>query len=284
MLKVLSVTQRQAITQSVSQHGAAYHGDLSKSVTHLVAAVPQGKKYEFARQWGITVVTLQWITDSLRRRMALEGAYYDPTLPTERQGQGAFKEFLPEHVQLEKRARDEEAAQKASEIGRKKLRRTASAKLGSQNLELWQNITAGSDNTPRHVNNNWTDPDATADAARWTEIAPLECQNGNGLAEKARLSTSDVAKLNDRPKQGIFQGRLIYIHGFDSNKAGYFSSKTITMVATNFPDVYRPQSYSLISKQMALPLVHLKQIFRLLQMMTSRKELCLCHTMCQGSV
>ena len=221
-LKVLSVTQRQAITQSVSQHGAAYHGDLSKSVTHLVAAVPQGKKYEFARQWGINVVTLQWITDSLRRRMALEGPYYDPLLPTERQGQGAFKEFLPEHVQLEKRARDEEAAQKASEMGRKKLRRTASAKLGSQNFELLQNITAGSDHTQGNVSNNWMDLDSTVDAARWNETALPERQNGNSIAEKPRLSTSDAEKSDDRPKQGIFQGRLIYIYGFDSTKASYF--------------------------------------------------------------
>ena len=265
IFKVSSVTQRQAITQSVSQHGAAYHGDLSKSVTHLVAAVPQGKKYEFARQWGITVVTLQWITDSLRRRMALEGVYYDPTLPTERQGQGAFKELLPDHFHLEKHARDEEAAQKASEMGRKKLRRTASAKLGSQNLELWQNITAGSDHVQRNVNNSLMDPDTTVDAVRWTETALPERQNENGTAEKPHLSTSDAEKPDNRPRQGIFQGRLIYIHGFDSNKASYLSDQNITLAETIIPNVYRPQFYLLISEQMALPLVHLNQIFCLLQ-------------------
>ena len=235
--------------QAVNENGAIYHGDLSKSVTHLVAAVAQGKKYEFARQWGVTVVTLQWITDSLRRRMALEGAYYDPTLPAERQGQGAFKEFLPEHVQLEKRARDEEAAQKAVELGRKKLRRTASAKLGSQNLQLWQNITAGSDHAQRDTNNEWTDPDTLTNPAQPSERDLTDGPNGHSINEKSGTLVSSVVNRDNRlttrtlPKQGIFQGRLIYIHCFDATKASHESknSKGVIAAEISVSDMYRPQ-------------------------------------------
>ena len=256
--------------QSVNENGATYHGDLSKSVTHLVAAVSQGKKYEFARQWGVPVVTLRWVTDSLRRRMALESSYYDPALPEERQGQGAFKEYLPEHLQLEKRARDEEAAQKAAEMGRKKLRRTASAKLGSQNLELWQNITAGSDNVQRAINNEWTDPNVVTNPAQSAERAPVEGENGYNIDKRSGTLASALGNRENSsatrtlPRQGIFQGRLIYVHGFDATKASHQSktAKSIHLAAEiSFSDMYRPQFYSIISERMVLMCAHQKQIF-----------------------
>lgn len=71
------------------QNGATYHPDLTKQVTHLIAAAPTGKKYDFAVLNNINVVHPAWLADSLERGMALEEKYYNPNLPPDRVGVGA---------------------------------------------------------------------------------------------------------------------------------------------------------------------------------------------------
>ena len=70
-------------------HGASYRPDLTKSVSHLIAAIPSGNKYDFARDTGINIVTFEWLYDSLERGMALDESFYDPELPREKIGVGA---------------------------------------------------------------------------------------------------------------------------------------------------------------------------------------------------
>jgi DNA replication regulator DPB11 len=71
--------------------------------------------------------------------MVLEESLYHPTLPLEEQGKGAWNRGARTHVQLDKRARDEKPP---LEVPRK-LRRTASSKLGSQSEGLWGDIMSG---------------------------------------------------------------------------------------------------------------------------------------------
>ena len=211
----LIVSQRQTIIQTINSNGATYHGDLSKSVTHLVAVAPQGKKYEFARQWGITVVSFQWITDCLKRGMTLEGQYYDPTLPEERQGQGAWNEVVPEQIQLQKRAREEEAALKAADTGRRKLRRTASAKLGSQNLDIWHDITAGSNKAQVNVDDTFVDGDEHNKAI----MQDRNVISLDGSEDKKPIQApGNQIPSRSLPSHGVFQGRLIFVFGFNAAK------------------------------------------------------------------
>ena len=39
--------------------------------THLVVGAVGGKKYEFAKKWGVIIVPFQWVQDSIKRGFAL---------------------------------------------------------------------------------------------------------------------------------------------------------------------------------------------------------------------
>jgi len=84
-----TASDREKVGNIVRLHGASYHPHLTKSVSHLVAAIPSGDKYDFARSTGISIVTVEWLHDSLERGMALDESFYDPELPREKIGVGA---------------------------------------------------------------------------------------------------------------------------------------------------------------------------------------------------
>ncbi|KAI4715022.1 hypothetical protein J4E89_000708 [Alternaria sp. Ai002NY15] len=128
--------QRKTIQESVDANGAEYHGDLTKSVTHLIAAAPSGKKYEHALNWRMKIVSLEWLEQSLERGMVLDEALYNPTMPVEERGQGAWDRKLPASPAIGKRTRDAEPSQALNPF-RRKLRRSASTKTSilRQHLE-----------------------------------------------------------------------------------------------------------------------------------------------------
>ncbi|ETI21238.1 hypothetical protein G647_07583 [Cladophialophora carrionii CBS 160.54] len=130
---------RAQLQNNVKQNGGEYTGDLTKDVTHLIAAKPEGKKYEYGMQWQKKVVSLKWYKDSLERGMQLDEALYHPTLPVTEQGVGAWNRKQRPSPQLGKRAREETIAPEPS----RKLRRTASVRLGSQNQDMWSDIVGG---------------------------------------------------------------------------------------------------------------------------------------------
>ena len=86
---VTTASDREKVGNIVKLHGASYRPDLTKSVSHLIAAIPEGSKYDFARNTGINIVTFEWLYDSLERGMALDESFYDPELPREKIGVGA---------------------------------------------------------------------------------------------------------------------------------------------------------------------------------------------------
>ncbi|KKY16653.1 putative brct domain protein [Diplodia seriata] len=51
--------QRKYLEETVTAHGATYQGDLTRAITHLIAAAPSGKKFDFARQWNLKTVSLE---------------------------------------------------------------------------------------------------------------------------------------------------------------------------------------------------------------------------------
>ncbi|KAI4937214.1 uncharacterized protein J4E92_001944 [Alternaria infectoria] len=139
--------QRKTIQESVDANGAEYHGDLTKSVTHLIAAAPSGKKYEHALNWRMKIVSLEWLEQSLERGMVLDEALYNPTMPVEERGQGAWDRKMPASPAIGKRTRDAEPSQALNPF-RRKLRRSASTKVGSQSDAFWAGITAPSFERP----------------------------------------------------------------------------------------------------------------------------------------
>ena len=141
-------------------HGGRNHHDLTKAVTHLIAASPSGEKYEYARLWGVRVVSIEWLSDALQRGMALEESLYDPNLPPEERGKGALSTEYAAVMRLGKRTRDGVDVADSADFGRRKLRRTMSAKLGSKNEGLWNEITSGVGGGGTVWGNPWQDEEA----------------------------------------------------------------------------------------------------------------------------
>jgi hypothetical protein len=172
-------------------------GDLTRAVTHLVTRSPQGKKYEAAKRWGICIVSLEWLQQSISRGMILDEKYFDPLLPAEQRGKGAF---VPREKSLGKRQRAVKAA--GEDVRQRKLRKTASMKLGSQRDTLWSDIL-GSKETP---------------------AAP-----GSGLSGGPAVVGSRPEGVVSVPakEEGIFATSRFYIDGFEARKRGILA-QTIT--------------------------------------------------------
>ncbi|TKA72520.1 hypothetical protein B0A49_02470 [Cryomyces minteri] len=120
--------QRTRIQNTVVANGAEYHGDLTRVVSHLIAAAPQGAKYQHSLQWGIKTVSLLWLEDSIERGMVLDETLYDPRLPAEEQGKGAWIRAVKQQTSAKRKARTENVTE-PPDAGKRKLRRTASTKL-----------------------------------------------------------------------------------------------------------------------------------------------------------
>lgn len=204
-----SIEQRNEISMTAQEHGATYHGDLTKTVTHLIARVPEGAKYKAARSWGLNVVSLKWFEESLFRGMALEEKLYDPDVPEEKQGDGAFKRLGEPRKSLGKHAREAEP----QDSGRKKLRRTASSRLQSQSQDMWQDISAQNVGSKQ------------ADADQWGEEDEGSVHVSETTADRipapATLTKSASALVQNRnsTSEGMFAGAYILIHGFEPKKA-----------------------------------------------------------------
>ncbi|KAB8360582.1 hypothetical protein FH972_024322 [Carpinus fangiana] len=208
--------QRSALQQTFTDNGATYHGDLTKDVSHLVAALPKGKKYEFAVQWGIKLVTLEWVRDSIARGMVLEERLYHPTTPEEERGVGSVttkqapsplgKRKLGE-VQLTRNTSD--TASRA-----RKLRRTASARYESQGDNLWADMGSMDDGAKpqTHAGQEWNEDEAPRRPSRDTsrKSVSLPHLDSDGITP----ITHGQQEYRSPAVQGIFSGHSFCIRGF----------------------------------------------------------------------
>nr|OQO23490.1 hypothetical protein B0A51_08930 [Rachicladosporium sp. CCFEE 5018] len=204
----IDTDERLAIAEMVKNNGAEYHGDMTKQVTHLIVAKPEGAKYAAAKAWGVATVSAKWLSDSLTRGMALDPGLYDPTMPEAEQGIGAFITEVRPRVSALKRGRDSES-QEEGDTGPRKLRRSASSRLQSHSQNVWQGISVED-----------------------SEVQPLD-QSGFSLGDEDSQHTmgheaptpSDLRPASftapyprqvvQRP-QGFFAGLHILLHGFGS--------------------------------------------------------------------
>lgn len=54
-------------------HGGRYRGDLYKGhSTHLIAKETAGAKYDAARKWGIEIITVNWLLQSIEKEKVLD--------------------------------------------------------------------------------------------------------------------------------------------------------------------------------------------------------------------
>ncbi|KAJ4339849.1 protein kinase activating protein dpb11 [Ascochyta clinopodiicola] len=216
--------QRKHIQESVDQNGAEYHGDLTKNVTHLIAAAPTGKKYEHALNWRMKIVTLEWFEQSLERGMVLDETLYNPTLPTEERGKDAWIRIQNPSPALGKRTRDAEQPQPLNPL-RRKLRRAASTKLGFQSDALWAGITTPSFGQGKTEEDEWREDNLSKQTTPHS-ATPVRQEDTEAAqpGEGARNHAPEHAALPQPPEidsdEGIFQNLIVVTHGFDQDKVG----------------------------------------------------------------
>lgn len=198
--------QRSNMERSIISNGANYHGDLTKTVTHLITAKPEGAKYIHAKQWNITVVSMKWYQDSLTRGMALQEDLYAPEMPLEQQGKNAFREKAKRPTSLSKRARDGEQGAGSEGSSRRKLRKTASMRFDSQSQDMWQSISAQEVQVEATVLDAWDDESQTLRAS----------ERPQSKGESASLDP--VTPMVPVESNGLFSGHYILIHGFEANR------------------------------------------------------------------
>ena len=198
----ITVTQRKQLEASINDNGAEYLGDLSKDVTHLVAASATGEKYQFAKHWGVKIVAIEWLEQSLDRGMVLEETLYDPQLEVNKRGIGAVAP-RPATLRLPTKRRSDNVPEQQLP---RKLRRTASAKLNNETAIIWTDIVRAGSGPEGAKQTEWED-----------SFAENKSINPESSTLLVGLPLADpVQKLH--LKDGIFSGKSFYLYGFDDDK------------------------------------------------------------------
>jgi DNA replication regulator DPB11 len=203
----LIAIERLRIAEDVKANGGVYEGDLTKQISHLISFRVEGAKYKAAKSWGLKIVSIEWLHDSLERGMILDEALYDPALPEEERGKGAWDRTKPRRPILGKRQRDESIS--GAEGSKRKLRRTASKKLNSQSEGMWGDIAAG-------VGGSF------AQVSRSGVWEPTDDQFPVGASEAQREEHKGSSKTAVAPAppiiSGIFSGCRFFLDGFEAKK------------------------------------------------------------------
>lgn len=191
---------RDNMVKIIQENGAEYSPDLDRTVSHLIAKHPSGKKFEGAPARGVLVVSEEWLYDSVKRGMILDEKFYDVRWDPEKRGIGAYdRNHVPVKFALGKRVRQQDAV--VDPQGRRKLRRTLSQKLSQAHDAMWADIKAIPVQKPGI--GEWQDNEA------------------NKAIEEAQEEL--VAALIEPPPlnvpQGAFSGITTYIHGFPKNQS-----------------------------------------------------------------
>jgi DNA replication regulator DPB11 len=190
---------------------------LTKAVTHLIAAAPTGKKYEHARRWGIKIVSIEWLDDSLERGMVLEESIYDPTIAPEERGRDAWNRHAFEAITQGKRQREENPTEAVSQ-NKRKIRRTMSARLGSQQGTMWAEMASAGSAQARQDEQQPVEFDSVLDA----KPAHIESVSAdvtpNPTIEPSKTKIPLPEPTDESHIRGVFRGNLVYVHNFTGSK------------------------------------------------------------------
>ena len=211
----MQVDFRNQLQHLVTSNGGEFRRDLTKSVSHLIARTPEGQKYRFASLWNIKIVSLKWLEDSIERGMILEETLYDPILPVEKQGIGAWNRPTP--AVLAKRPKPLTAGNQRP----RKLRRVASVKLGDQTEGIWTDIV-GNESTSLDKSTNGDMGPPAAPSQSNNDQRPV-IQEAKSFASETTLfdqrrsvtqETSSVPAQIQAEPRGIWYESRFLIHGF----------------------------------------------------------------------
>lgn len=231
--------ERQRIIDKIKSHGGRYTGDLSKLVTHLIARRPEGKKYLAARNWGLHVVDINWVYECVGRGMILDEKCFDPLLPEEERGFGAWNKNASANRRISLGKRQREAAAK-QEQGRRKLRKTASMKLNSQRDNMWGEILG--------------QPSVEQSASHQTEEPTQPLPSGSVLRSNASISRVSESVDMSRSRSSVgnaenrgdmtFSSCCLYAFGFPPRQTDVLVNAVSSLggiVVGSLADITKPE-------------------------------------------
>ncbi|KAF4553827.1 twin BRCT domain-containing protein [Elsinoe fawcettii] len=201
------VKQRQWLQTTTTNNGAKYHGDLTKEVSHLVTAKPEGAKYERAKVWGIKLVSFEWFQRCADRGMILDESCFDPLLPPEQQGKGSYEPRMRKSESGKRLKAEDDDTQNS----KRKMRRTASTRLNSQSQTLWADLSVTEDSAPPPIDDSWTQSiDPGKDLQQTVKTQPVQESDNKSRPSLSRKESSE------KVGRGLFSGWACTSHGHDS--------------------------------------------------------------------
>ena len=174
--------------------------------------------------WKTKVVTYEWFEQSCERGLILEEECFHPTMAIEDRGRGAWdRERKSPSKILGKRTRQPDQASRGIDPLKRKLRRSASSKMGIQSEALWAGITAVSMERKPNEEDDWTEDvknkSAIPKSSKPVTLASKTTVTAGQGDVLPRDTASHAGSLEfAHGKDGIFQGRVVFPHGFDSEK------------------------------------------------------------------
>lgn len=154
--------------------------------------------------------------------MILDETKYDPLLPAEEQGVGAWNRSNPE-VAATKRGKPTEFANTRT----RKLRRVASSKLGNQNEGIWGDIMGGGFETAERNPSISISSKAGDNAAdNEIQVIPKDQHLGNGNPLDQESTQPDEEQIS-KETNGFLQSCHFFIHGFSSKQVSYLRGSLI---------------------------------------------------------
>lgn len=220
----------------INSNGGIYHPDLTQQVTHLIAAIPEGKKYEFARRWRTKIVSPEWLFHSIERGMALDEDCYDPKLPEKRIGLGARPEFstikkenATGEVHDNISARGSKPPEEQLQIGKRKIREDFTRMIEGHSQSIWDDIMGQASNAKAKKRDEW---DETRDHDDKIEKSKLSRKrrtiqddeeddddtSGKSKAGSAQTKTAILPEERNF-NGGVFKDKTFCVYGFeDSHK------------------------------------------------------------------
>jgi DNA replication regulator DPB11 len=181
------------------------------------------------------IVSLEWFEQSLERGMVLDETFYNPTIPVAERGHGAWDRREFSSPAAGKRPRDTEPSQALNPF-RRKLRRSASTKMGTQSEALWAGITAGSFERQQDEGDDWTeDIVLKQDTPREHTLTKLpqhpaaqkqDVTCDEDPACEPRQPPAPSLPPSDNTVIGIFESRIVFPYGFDAEKVTAFYAQS----------------------------------------------------------
>lgn len=171
------------------------------------------------------IVSLEWFEQSVARGMALDEALYNPTIPVAERGKGAWDRREFPSPTLGKRPREIEQSEALNPF-RRKLRRSASARMGSQSQALWAGITAAGLERQHDEGDDWTENNIAKQGTPRELTPATNVGDATALGKYASAGVDPAYSPNQPPalppddnaEDGIFQGRIILLYAFDEEK------------------------------------------------------------------